>query len=148
VGDVGIDLLKPKYGKPMIVAEDVAYWEVLYDDGTVLCEAAGAKYNQIDRSRLESFRIIHNGTIVFEMFPKLTGKSGWNLIYRRRTALTQEVGGRAVLFIVGLGPDGPLFGIDIANNQYFEDTANLMSSLALMPGEPDDLLPWKAMGFE
>jgi hypothetical protein len=139
-GSRGIELLRPRYVRSMLVEADVAYWEVLYDDGTVLCEAEGARYDQIDRARLASFRIIYNGQNVFELFPQ-GGKSGHHLIYRRRTDITQEDGGRTVTFIVGFGPDGPLFTVDLAHGQYFEDTARVLPSLTPMPGEPDGLLP-------
>lgn len=139
MGDVGIDLLKPQYDKSMIVPADTAYWEVLYTDGTTLCEAAGAKYPQIDRARLDSFRIIHNGMIVFELHPQ-GDKTGHNLIYRRRTMMVGEGGGRAVVFIVGLGPDGTFFVVDLEHDQYYEDP-NIVTSLTPMPGEPDDILP-------
>jgi hypothetical protein len=136
MGDVGIDLLKPHYAPSWIVAEDTAYWEVLYDDGTVLCEAEGATYGQIDRARLQSFRIVHSGTIVFEVFPK-NGTTGHQLVYRRRTDITGGVG-RDVEFIVGFVPNA-LFGVDIQNGQYYED-ANLLQTLTPMPGEPPNLL--------
>lgn len=139
MGDVGIDLLKPKYDEQFLVPEDTAYWEVLYTDGTVLCEAAGAKYPQIERSRLDSFRIIHNGMIVFEIHPR-NGKTGHHLIYRRRTMMTSEGGGRNVMFIVGLGPDGPFFVIDIEGDRYYEDPT-IGPTLTPMPGEPADILP-------
>lgn len=140
MGDVGIDLLKPQYPQELLVAADTAYWEVLYTDGTILCEASGAKYPEIDRTRLESFRIVYNGEIVFELHPQ-NGKSGHHLIYRRRTGLSQDGGGRAVVFIIGLAPDGPFFTVDLTNGQYFEDTAGILPSLAPMPGEPAGLLP-------
>jgi hypothetical protein len=136
VGDVGIDLLKPRYVPSLIVAEDTAYWEALYDDGSVLCEAEGATYGQIDRGRLQSFRIIHNGTIVFEVFPK-NGTTGHQLVYRRRTAISAGVG-RDVEFIVGFVPNS-FFVIDIQNGQYHEDP-NILQTLTPMPGEPPNLL--------
>lgn len=135
--DVGIDLNKPAYDKPLLRAADTAYWEVLYDDGTVLCEAAGATYSQIDRSKLSSFRIIHHGEIVFELAPT-RGKSGHHLVYRRRSMLGS--GQRAVVYIIGLAPDGPFYVIDLDNGQYYDDTANILPSLEPMPGEPDGLL--------
>lgn len=138
MGDVGIGLLKPQYPEELLVPEDTAYWEVLYSDGTVLCEAQGAKYPQIDRARLASFRLIHNGTIVFEIGP-WNGKTGRDLVYRRRTTITQEGGGRSVVFIVGFAPDA-FFTVDIANGRYFE-SPDVVPSLQHMPGEPPDLLP-------
>lgn len=142
--DVGIDRLKPQYDKSMIVPEDTAYWEVLYDDGTVLSEAQGAVYPQIDRGRLASFRIVYSGEIVFELYPK-EGHTGHDLIYRRRTSLGQSGMGRSVVFIVGLAPLGPFFVVDLANGQYYEDPS-VIASLGHMPGEPSDLMPhWTAL---
>jgi len=143
--DVGIDLLKPNYDKSMFVSADTAYWEVLYDDGTVLSEAQGATYQQIVRSKLGSFQIIRNGTIVFEIHPR-NGKTLYHLIYRRRSTI---VGGsnievpRTVVFVVGLAPEGPFFIIDLENDEYFEDNS-VIPTLERMPGEAKDLLPhWK-----
>jgi len=146
--DVGIELLKPKYVKSMLVPADTAYWEVLYDDGTVLSEAQGAVYTQIDRSRLGSFQIIHDGTVVFEIHPR-HGKTLHHLIYRRRSTL---IGGasversRTVVFIIGLAPKGPFFIIDLENNEYSEDNS-VISTLKHMPGEAEDLLShWTTKG--
>lgn len=139
MGDVGIDLLKPRYERPLLVAADTAYWEVTYTDGTALCEAQGGTYGQIDRSRLSSFKLVHNGEVVFEIFPP-PGVRGDRLIYRRRTSLGQSAAGRGVVFILGWAPLGPLFLVDIEHGQYYEDTVGILPTLSSMPGEPDDLL--------
>jgi hypothetical protein len=107
----------------------------------VLCEAQGATYKQIDRSAFKSFRIIYNGEIVFEITIQ-PGATGHNFIYRRRTGLGQSGAGRQVVFIAGFTPMGPLFVIDLANGQYFEDLAGILPTLQLMPEEPDYLLPF------
>lgn len=137
MSDIGIENLKPNYEKTLLRAADTAYWEVLYEDGTVLCESQGAKYPQIDRSHLKSFRIVYNGEIVLEAFPP-PGVSGHNLVYRRRSILGS--GSRGVLIILGWAPMGPIFGIDLDNGSYYEDAMGIMPTLTPMPGEPDDLL--------
>lgn len=139
MGDVGITLLKPQYDKAYLRAADTAYWEALYNDGTVYCEAQGAKYPGIDRGQLRSFRIVHNGEIVFELSPP-PGRTGHGLIYRRRTDLGQSGAGRAVWLILGLAPVGPFFVIDLDKGEYYEDP-NVATSIGHMPGEPADLMP-------
>lgn len=139
MNDVGIDLLKPRYPAQLFNPADLAYWEVLYDDGTVLSEAAGGTYAAIDRGRLQSFRIIFGGTIVFELFPT-NGHTGYELVYRRRSTLGSGDGfGRGVTYIIGLVPDGPFYALDLDRGEFREDPS-LLATLAPMPGEPDDLL--------
>lgn len=141
MNDRGVELLKPQYGQHLLVAADTAYWEVLYSDGTVLTEAAGAKYNQIDRSKLAAFRIIYQGENVFETFPP-AGATGHNLVYRRRSSLGtgSDSAGRGVLIICGWAPHGPIFAINLDDGIYAEDTAGLLPTLTPVPGEPDDIL--------
>lgn len=135
--DVGIGALIPAYAPGLLVEADVAYWEVLYEDGTVLSEAQGGKYQSIDRGRLASFRVIHGGENVFEVFPP-PGLSGRDLVYRRRTSISDS--GRTVVLIVGWAPMGPIFSVDLATGSFAEDTQGLLPTLTPMPGEPDDLL--------
>lgn len=135
--DRGITSLIPRYEKPLLTKADTAYWEALYHDGTVSCEADGGAYPRIDRGNLSSFRIIQGGEIVFETYPPL-GLSGRNLVYRRVSTLG---GARSVFFIVGWMPEGPLFGVDIDHGQYYEDTERLLRMVKPDPafGDPPDL---------
>lgn len=138
MGDVGVDLLRPQYVKTMLVSADTAYWEALYQDGTVLSEAAGGKYMLIDRTALRSFKIVHNGESVIEIFPP-PGATGHNLVYRRRTSLGASGAGRGVVIIMGWAPMGPIFVVDLDAGQYHEDALGILPTLTPMPGEPDDI---------
>lgn len=139
MGDVGIGLLLPQYDQSMLTAADASYWEVLYDDGTVARETEGVTYAQIDRARLASFRIVHAGEILIDAYPP-PGASGYNLVYRRRTALTAESGARHVLFVFGYVPMGPVFGLDVDANAYrvldaFDPADPQMYPPVPMPGD-------------
>lgn len=116
-GDVGIGKLLPQYDRELLTPADLAYWEVLYDDGTVLRETDAGTYNAIDRSRVASFRVVYAGEILIETFPP-PGATGRHLVYRRRTTLGQSGGGRRVLFVFGWAPHGPAFALDVAAKTY------------------------------
>lgn len=116
--DRAIGLQVPKYeDRGMINAADLAYWEAVYDDGTVLRETDGKKYADIDRGALQSFRIVHHGEILMSIWPDpVRGSTGYDLVYRRRTALTS--GGRGVVILLGFAPMGPVFALDVEGSQY------------------------------
>jgi len=89
------------------------YWEAEYGDGTVLKEAAGGLYRQIDRSALKAFRLVAPGEILLELFVG-DGRTGHNLMYRRRTMMGLGSGkpsGKSVWFLAGWVPQGPVFSI-------------------------------------
>ena len=142
--DVGITKLIPQYEDPNYITQaDVAYWEAMYTDGTVDRETDGTKYGQIDRSRLHSFRIIHHGEIMLEVFPP-AGATGHNLIYRRRTQLGMMGVGRSVWFLVGYAPMGPYHVLSLDKMQMFTTDAltvgGIFDAPQPLPGEPEDML--------
>lgn len=141
MSDRGIGALIPGYEKSLLVAADTAYWEALYDDGTVLSEADGGLYPAIERGRLSSFRLIHGGETLVEAFVPV-GATGYNLVYRRRTALGQSGAGRSVLFIFGYVPMGPVFVVDLDAGTCVVHKEDTIAQLDLTPmrGEPDGLL--------
>lgn len=146
--DVGIGTLIPEAYRSVgyLTEADTAYWEATYSDGTVDRETEGVKYAAIDRSRLHSFRIIHHGEIMLEVFPP-TGATGHNLVYRRRTVLGMMGAGRAVWFILGFAPMGPVHALNldemrlITSDQF--NAAGLFEAPQPMPGEVNDLLGLK-----
>lgn len=141
--DRGLDALVPKYGdRDLLSPADFAYWEVLYTDGSVLRETEGRSYPDIDRSRLKSFRIIHGGEMLIEMFPP-PGATGYNLVYRRRNQVGTD--GRRVVIMIGWPPMGPIVVIDPAAGTYreeagFDPTDPDFAPPQPMPGEPQDYL--------
>ena len=144
MSDVGIDKLIPLYQDPNYLTQaDTAYWEAMYTDGTVVRETDGTKYGQIDRGRLHSFRIVHHGEIMLEVFPP-DGATGHNLIYRRRTLLGMMGTGRAVWFIVGFAPMGPFHAVSLDEMRMITTDALVIGGLFDAPipmaGEPEDML--------
>lgn len=111
----GLELNVPQLPRELLSDADLVSWEVLYQDGTLLREAEGARYGQIERSRLRSFRLYGLGETLVETFPP-PGATGHGLCYRRRT----DFGGgeRRVLFLVGWVPMGPVICLDAANMSY------------------------------
>lgn len=145
MGDVGIGQLIPEYYRPFgyLTEADTAYWEVTYDNGTVVRETEGVKYPAIDRSRLKAFSIIHHGEIMLQVWPP-DGATGQNLVYRRRTALGMHAVGRSVWFVVGFAPMGPVHALNLDEMRLITsdkfDTTGLFEAPQPMPGEPHDLL--------
>lgn len=88
---------------------DAISWEAVYDDGSTLREIEGGLYQDINRERLSSFRLVSPGEVVLEIFCR-DGKTGHNLCYRRRTGLTHG-GTRHAWFLVGWVPMGPVYGV-------------------------------------
>lgn len=85
-------------------------WEAEYDDGVVLREAQGGLYRQIQRNRLRVFRLVSPGEVLLELFAG-DGRTGQNLVYRRRTLMGQGAG-NTVWFIAGWVPSGPVFSLN------------------------------------
>lgn len=83
-------------------------WEAAYDDGTVLAERSGARYAQIERDRLKSFRLVSPGEILVDL-PVGDGRTGYNLVYRRRTIFGG--GNKVVWYLAGWVPMGPVVAI-------------------------------------
>jgi hypothetical protein len=133
----GIELLRPRYAPGLLHPADVATWEALHEDGTVLREREGAVYRQIDRSQLSAFRIVQAGELLLEMLPP-AGATGRNLVYRRRTTLGS--GGRDVLFVVGWVPMGPAVTLNLRAGTF-------RTLETFTPGDPEldppDLHPWE-----
>ncbi len=131
----GIDLKLPRLPKRLLTKTDWCFWEVLYDDGTTLREDLGAKYGEIDRSRLESFRIVRGGETLVESFPP-PGATGWNLVYRRRTVASYESDdvetlARRSTILVAWVPHGPALSLDPEHDEY------RVSRTGFVQGDPD-----------
>lgn len=90
-------------------------WEAIYRDGTTLRERDGALYAGIDRSLLKSFRLVSPGEILVEL-PVSSPRTGWNLVYRRRT-IHNFGNGRQVWFLTGFIPMGPVVAIQPETEQ-------------------------------
>lgn len=84
-------------------------WEAHHTDGFVLKELEGALYRQIDRSQLMTFRFVQGHQPLLELHVT-DGRSGWNLVYRRRTIMGQS-GGKRVIYLAGFIPQGPVIGL-------------------------------------
>ena len=142
--DRRIGLQIPEYGdKRFITAADSAYWEVLYDDGTVQRETDFKAYNTIDRARLQSFRVVHSGEILVECWPDPTrGATGHNLVWRRRTTLKPGVG-RVVNLLFGFAPMGPVWVLSVDDETLFESSEGFVEGHPVLsppvpePGEPE-----------
>lgn len=139
---IGIQI--PQYGdKRFITAADAAYWEVLYTDGTVQRETDFKPYNSIDRSRLQSFRVVHAGEILVECWPDATrGATGHNLVWRRRTTLKPGVG-RGVTLLFGFAPMGPIWALNVDAGTLYESSVGFIEGHGILsppvpePGEPE-----------
>jgi hypothetical protein len=60
----------------------------VYSDGTYLDLKKGVSYESIDRSKLTSFCLLKDDTVIFQMVLQ----EGQRLIWRKRTILTQGQG--------------------------------------------------------
>lgn len=90
-------------------------WEAVYSSThaggeEVYREREGGLYANIDRNRLKSFRLVAPGEVIFEA-PMSHGRTGHNLLYRRRTQ-HNSARGTQVWFLVGFVPMGPFASID------------------------------------
>lgn len=96
-------------------------WEAESDDGSVLRERDGAKYGQIDRDHLKTFRLVSPGEILVEC-PMNEGRTGRDLCYRRRTRMETGpgAGGGSVWFLVGFVPMGPVMAMNPVTMEYLD----------------------------
>lgn len=132
---------------PGFVGADLLVWEATYDDGTKVGETQGVKYGALDRSRIKKFSITTmTGEEIFGVYPP-PGFTGANLIFRRRTTMAASTpNGRSVLFLIGFGPNGPVYVIDPDAGQWsvseegFVEGHPFLSPPQAMPGEPQSLI--------
>ena len=89
---------------------DTIWWEVHYSDGTSISEAKGASYKNIDRTKLSTFLLRGKDGPIVELSVE-DGRTGQNLIYRRRTTLGR--GSLKVVYVLGWIPQGPIFVVDM-----------------------------------
>lgn len=94
------------------------FWEAHYIDGTHISEARGAKYSQIDRANLRTFLLRDNEGPLVELAAE-EGRTGWNLVYRRRTTLIPGQG-QSVVYMLGWVPMGPIIAVDSDNFQIYQ----------------------------
>jgi hypothetical protein len=94
-------------------------WEAESLDGSVLRERDGAKYGEIDRSNLKSFRLVSPGEILLEA-PMKDGRTGRDLCYRRRTRISHGIGDtpKDVWFLIGFVPMGPVMALNPMSMEY------------------------------
>lgn len=109
-------------------------WEAEYDDGTVMSEREGALYQHLDRHRLTKFSIVAPGEVLFSLFC-VDGRTGHNLVYRRRTTMASGEG-RVVWFVAGFVPQGPVFAFQ-------PETENLLKSDGFSDGPLAPVVPTK-----
>lgn len=112
-------------------------WEAVYQDGTVDREREGALYAGINRSLLTSFRLVSPGEILVEL-PITSPRTGWNLVYRRRTILNR--GNRHVWFLTGFVPMGPVVAFQpeteqLLKSDHFHEGAGPLGKVEPMPEE-------------
>lgn len=97
-------------------------WEAVYDDGHIYRESEGGVYGLIERNRLREFRLVAPGEILVSLQAQ-GGRSGWNLVYRRRSihALGSGGGGsKQTWFVVGWVPQGPIISFNPETMQAFK----------------------------
>lgn len=113
-------------------------WEAVYDDGHVYREKDGGVYGQIERARLREFKLVAPGEVLLSL-PASHGRTGWNLVYRRRTII--GVGSaKQVWFVVGWVPQGPIFSIQpetlqVLQADRFESGAGPLGTVQPRPQE-------------
>lgn len=101
-----------------MISPHQVFWEAIYDDGSVLSEAAGGRYRDIDRSKLSAFRLVALSLGELITIPVDYEHPGHALFYRRRTII--RIGeGRKVFFLFGFIPMGPVFAFDPSREEYW-----------------------------
>ncbi len=100
---------------------ETVWWEVHYTDGTSTSEARGATYGSINRTKLDRFMLRGKEGPIVELTAE-DGRTGHNLVYRRRTALGR--GSLKVVYVLGWIPQGPILVVDMETErvgqvQYF-----------------------------
>lgn len=104
---------------------DLVTWEAVYADGFVLREREGHKYADIDRPALAYFQLVAPGeTLMTLPTDRPHGRTGENLVYRRRTAIGAPAAGgpakRRVFFLIGFVGPGPIIALYPSENRYDE----------------------------
>ncbi len=113
---------------------DSIYWIATYTDGTQISEATGGKYRKIDRANLHSFLLRDGQGPLVEL--SVDGvRSGWNLIYRRRTAITPGIGQKTI-YLVGWVPQGPIIAVDSHTYQIAEVPSFIEGHPIFYPPQP------------
>lgn len=86
------------------------WWEVQYDNGIVVSQARGAKYENIDRTNLASFTLFVAGFgAVVQLAPE-GDRHGHNLVYRKRNVWLDKTA--KAVHVLGWVPQGPLFAVN------------------------------------
>lgn len=112
------------------------YWEAEYETGSI-SEARGARYKDIDRARLTLFRVRDNEGPLVEL-PVEHGRTGWNLVYRRRTTIYTVGEMRAsVIYLLGWVPQGPILAIDSTTYQIYQAEAFVSGDPIFYPPVPN-----------
>lgn len=114
------------------------YWEVDYDGTGHLSEAMGATYADIDRERLQAFRLRDNEGPIIELTPE-GDRTGQNLVYRRRTVLS-PIQGSKVVYIVGWVPMGPIWAVDSETLQVYQTPSFVNGDSVFYPPAPNSKL--------
>ena len=131
--DRALGMRVPQYEDPNLITKaDLAYWEALYDDGTVLRETDNKTYFAIDRGRLSEFRVIHHGEIMAAIRPEgVRGATGHNLVFRRRIRMSSQGDRpREQVLLLGFAPMGPVLCLDLDRGTY------QISDEGFKPGDP------------
>ena len=109
-------------------------WEAEYFNGKTLRENQGGLYADIDRDQLSAFKLVAPGEILMEFRVK-DGHNGHGLVYRRRTLF--GTGHKAVWFLVGMFPHGPVFAYQPESDEFLKADRFQNGSGPL--GKPDPL---------
>ncbi len=100
------------------------YWKCQYNDGSEISSKDGAKYRDIDRSRIEKFVLLQVDNDKPVLVLNLGGSK--RLICRMRTAITVQSGEKMTVWIVGwqaTGRNGNLQRVNfVFPNGYIEET--------------------------
>ena len=79
---------------------DVYTWEAKYNDGSLIQEWAGARYKDIDRSKLDVFNLYHVDDLATPV-KAVNIQPGQQLIWRKRRLNNSLLGLLQTTFIVG-----------------------------------------------
>lgn len=112
---MAMDKLTPKYKEAYGRAQNI-YWEATYASGLVVRERDGHRYEDINREQLKWFRIVGPGEVIHEIECR-DGRSGENLVWRRRRGLAQSTRVWREWHLVGWAPMGPVWAIDTVDQQ-------------------------------
>lgn len=104
------------------------WWEVEYDDGTTYSEAQGGTYRNINRERLRHFRFRDGTGPIIELTAE-DGRTGWNLVWRRRKAKLGETDQTKDIYVMGWVPQGPIMAVDTHEEKVYH-------AERFIPGDP------------